>query len=123
MTAKEYLNQARHLDALIHCRLREIDYWRDLSSNVSSSSFEEHYNSNRSTEAPFAKCIEKIDEIQHDVADKAIDNMNSRDEQLVLRYRYLEGFSWEEIAQMLCVSVRTVHRIHGSALQNFLVPD
>ena len=136
MTAKEYLNQAKHLDELIHCRLREIDYWRDLSSNVSSSSFEEHYNSNRSTEAPFAKCIEKIDEIQHDVADKvsylvkikgeintAIDNMNSRDEQLVLRYRYLEGFSWEEIAQMLCVSVRTVHRIHGSALQNFLVPD
>lgn len=53
MTAKEYLNQARHLDELIHCRLREIDYWRDLSSNVSSSSFEEHYNSNRSTEAPF----------------------------------------------------------------------
>ena len=53
----------------------------------------------------------------------AIDNMNNRDEQLVLRYRYLEGFSWEEIAQMLYVSVRTVHRIHGSALQNFLVPD
>lgn len=25
MTAKEYLNQARHLDALINCRLREID--------------------------------------------------------------------------------------------------
>ena len=28
MTAKEYLNQARHLDALINCRLREIDYLR-----------------------------------------------------------------------------------------------
>ena len=26
MTAKEYLYQARHLDALINCRLREIDY-------------------------------------------------------------------------------------------------
>ncbi len=39
MTAKEYLNQARHLDALIHCRLREIDYWRDLSSSVSGSQF------------------------------------------------------------------------------------
>lgn len=30
MTAKEYLNQARHLDALINCRLREIDY-QDMS--------------------------------------------------------------------------------------------
>lgn len=44
MTAKEYLNQARHLDALINCRLREIDYWRDLSSSVSGSNFEPHYN-------------------------------------------------------------------------------
>ena len=43
MTAKEYLNQARHLDALINCRLREIDYWRDLSSSVSGSNFEPHY--------------------------------------------------------------------------------
>ena len=88
MTAKEYLNQARHLDALINCRLREIDYWRDLSSSVSGSNFEPHYNP-----------------------------------KLVLRYRYLDNCSWEEISRMLNVSLRTVHRIHGSALQNFSVPD
>ena len=64
MTAKEYLNQARHLDALIHCRLREIDYWRDLSISVSSSGYEEHHNPNRPTDAPFVRCLEKIDEIQ-----------------------------------------------------------
>lgn len=33
MTAKEYLKQARHLDAMIHCRLREIDYWKALSES------------------------------------------------------------------------------------------
>ena len=64
MTAKEYLNQARHLDALINCRLREIDYWRDLSSSVSGSNFEPHYNPNKPTEAPFVRCLEKIDAIQ-----------------------------------------------------------
>ena len=31
--------------------------------------------------------------------------------------------SWEEISRMLNVSLRTVHRIHGSALQNFSVPN
>ena len=61
MTAKEYLNQARHLDALINCRLREINYWRDLSSSVSGSNFEQHYNPNKPTEAPFVRCLEKID--------------------------------------------------------------
>lgn len=96
MTAKEYLNQARHLDALINCRLREIDYWRDLSSSVSGSNFEPHYNPNKPTEAPFVRCLEKIDAIQKDVAEKvaylvclketinaAIDSLASREEQLV----------------------------------------
>ena len=136
MTAKEYLNQARHLDALIHCRLREIDYWRDLSSSVSGSSFEEHHNPNRPTEAPFVRCLEKIDEIQHSVEEKvayliclkeeinkAIDKLDSRDEQLLLRYRYLDNCTWEEIAAMLNVSIRSVHRIHGMALQHFSVPN
>ena len=134
MAAKEYLNQARHLDALINCRLREIDYWRDLSSSVSDSNFEPHYNPNKPTEAPFVRCLEKIDAIQMDVAEKvtylvclretineAIDRLTSREEQLVLRY--LDNCSWEEIARMLNVSLRTVHRIHGAALQNFSVPD
>lgn len=136
MTAKEYLNQARHLDALIHCRLREIDYWRDLSSSVSGSGFEEHHNPHRPTEAPFVRCLEKIDEIQHSVEekvayliclkeeiDKAIDKLDNRDEQLLLRYRYLDNCTWEEIAAMLNVSIRSVHRIHGMALQHFSIPN
>ena len=136
MTAKEYLNQARHLDALINCRLREIDYWRELSSSVSGSNFEPHYNPNKPTEVPFVRCLEKIDTIQRDVAEKiaylvrlkgeintAIDALEMRDEQLVLRYRYLDDCTWEEISRMLNVSLRTVHRIHGSALQHFSVPE
>ena len=136
MTAKEYLNQARHLDALINCRLREIDYWRDLSNSVSGSNFEPHYNPNKPTEVPFVRCLEKIDTIQRDVAEKiaylvrlkgeintAIDALEMRDEQLVLRYRYLDDCTWEEISRMLNVSLRTVHRIHGSALQHFSAPE
>ena len=131
------LNQARHLDALINCRLREIDYWRDLSSSVSGTRFDGMPHSpNRPTEAPFVRCLEKIDEIQRSVEEKitylvrlkeeintAIDKLENRDEQLVLRYRYLDDCTWEEISRMLNVSLRTVHRIHGSALQNFSVPD
>src|SRR5699024_8781429 len=132
----EYLNQARHLDALINCRLREIDYWRVLSSIVSGSNFEPHYNANKPTEAPFVRCLEKIDAIKRDETDKVayvviiketinaeMDRLASREEQLVLRYRYLYNCSWEEISRMLNVSLRTVHRIHGSALQNFSVPN
>ena len=136
MTAKEYLNQARHLDALINCRLREIDYWRDLSSGISGSNFHPHYNPNKPTEAPFVRCIEKIDAIQRDVEEKVaqlialreqinsrIDRLENHEEQLVLRYRYMDNFTWEEIERMMNVSERTVFRIHGNALAKFSVPD
>ena len=137
MTAKEYLNQARHLDALINCRLREIDYWKELSGSVSGMRFDGMPHSpNRPTEAPFVRCLEKIDEIQRDVAQKvellvairdkintAIDKLADRDEQMVLRYRYLDNLSWTEISMMMNVSERTVYRIHGTALQNFSVPN
>lgn len=137
MTAKEYLKQARHLDAMIHCRLREIDYWKDLSTSVSCGGNDGMpRNPNRPTDAPFARCLEKIDEIQRDIEKKVAvlidlrDEINSRinllpdhDEQLVLRYRYIDNCTWEEIAGIINVSVRTIHRIHGSALQHFSVPD
>lgn len=137
MTAKEYLNQARHLDALINSRLREIDCWRDLSSSISGMKFDGMPHSpNRPTEAPFVRCMEKIDEIQRNVEEKVahlirlrdeintrIDMLESCEEQTLLRYRYIDGFTWEEIARMLNVSLRTVHRIHGSALQKFIVTD
>lgn len=137
MTAKEYLKQAHHLDAMIHCRLREIDYWKDLSSGISGMNFDGMpHNPNRPTEASFVKCIEKIDEIQQDIEkkgsiliglrneiNKRINLLSDHDEQLVLRYRYIDNCTWDEIAGFINVSLRTVHRIHGSALQHFSVPN
>jgi len=137
MTAKEYLNQARHLDALINCRLREIDYWRNLSSSVSGMKFDGMPHSpNRPTEAPFVRCLEKIDEIQRSVEEKVaylislrdeinarIDMLDNHEEQVLLRYRYIDGFTWEEIESMMNVSERTAFRIHGNALAHFPVPD
>ncbi len=136
MTAKEYLNQARHLDALINCRLREIDYWKELSSSVSGMRFDGMPHSpNRPTEAPFVRCLEKIDEIQRSVEEKVaylislrdeinarIDMLENHEEQVLLRYRYIDRFTWEEIESMMNVSERTAFRIHGNALAHFSVP-
>jgi DNA-directed RNA polymerase specialized sigma subunit len=52
-----------------------------------------------------------------------IDMLDNHEEQALLCYRYIDGCTWEEIGHMLNVSLRTVHRIHGSALQNFSVPN
>lgn len=137
MTAKEYLDQARHLEVLINCRLREIDYWKNLSSSVSGMRFDGMPHSpNRPTEAPFVRCLEKIDEIQRSVEEKVaqlislrdeinarIDMLDSHEEQVLLRYRYIDGCTWEEIERMMNVSERTAFRIHGRALAHFSVPN
>ncbi|WP_298031055.1 sigma factor-like helix-turn-helix DNA-binding protein [uncultured Dysosmobacter sp.] len=137
MTAKEYLSQARRLDEIINCRLRELEYWRHLAGSISGTRYDGMPHSpNRPTEAPFARCLDKIDEIERDIdrridelvdlrdtINRAIDTMDNADERTLLRCRYLENSSWSEIGGRLHVSNRTVHRIHSSALANFSVPD
>ena len=71
MTPKQYLNQAKHLDALIHARLREIDYWREMSTSVSGMRYDGMpRNPNTPSDAHFVTCLHKIDEIQADVEKK-----------------------------------------------------
>ena len=67
MTAKEYLSQAKQMDGNINKLLKDRDYWRDLSKKVTGSNFEEHFNSNRTSEAPFVRCLERIDEIERGI--------------------------------------------------------
>ena len=49
---------------------------------------------------------------------KAIDKLDNRNEQLLLRYRYLDNCTWEEIAAMLNVSIRSVHRISQGGIHD-----
>lgn len=136
MTAKEYLRQAYRLNELIDSRITELERLRDYSTRLASSSFEgERVSKSRSTEAPFARIIEKIVDLEkvinRDITrymdlktemNTAIDRVSNVDERLLLRYRYLNNYSWDDIAQLLNVSGRTVHRIHSSALYDFSVP-
>jgi len=135
MTAIEYLSQARRLDDIINCRLRELEYWREMSCRISGGSLEQRCNPNRPAKAPFERCLYMIDEIERDIdkkvkalaelrsnINKAVDNMENQDERILLRCRYLENRSWTEISGLLNVSKRTVHRIHRSAVKNFSVP-
>ena len=93
MTAKEYLMQAYRLNEMIDSDTEELEHLRELSGRISGSNFGERVQCSRNTEP------------------------------LLLTYRYFNNCTWEEIAERLHVSNRTVHRIHASALKNFSVPD
>lgn len=49
--------------------------------------------------------------------EKAIDCLPTK-ERCLMRYRYIEGYSWNKICNIMNYSYRTVHRIHNDALKN-----
>ena len=138
MTAKEYLKQAYLLDKQIQVEVKELEQLREMRGTIQGCSYGEKIgtNPNRNLEAPFIKTIEKIWEYEQKInqkidrlvdvkaaIDAAIEKMDSADERLLLKYRYLKNERWEDISYELNVSYRTVHRIHASALNNFSVPE
>lgn len=136
MTAKEYLKQAYRLDQRIASHMAEQKHLWDLSTRVQGSNFGERVSGTRNTEASFTRIIDKIADMQERInaeidtlvdlkaeLNAAIGRMSDVDERLLLRYYYIDNARWDEIAKALNVSIRTVHRIHASALQNFVVPD
>ena len=136
MTSKEYLRQAYRLDHRINSDISEMDRLRLMACSVSSPGFEERYNPNRATEAPFVRSLEKVWELRQKIDDEidrfidlkeqmreAIAKVTDVDEQMVLRYRYLHNKTWEEIGNELHADRTTVYRWHGMALKHFKVPD
>ncbi len=136
MTAKEYLQQAYRLNELIDSDAQELERLRALAGKVGGSNFGERVQTSRNADPSFVKYLGDIIEMEEKLQKElyellmlkkqmlsALEKMNNRDERLLLTYRYMDNVSWEEIAGNLSVSMRTVHRIHSSALQNFQVPE
>ena len=135
MTAKEYLNRAQNIKRLIDCRQREIEYWQDIARSISASNFEPHYNATRSTSASYERAVEKVDEIQRSIDDKiielvatlsevngCIDQLDREEEQILLRCRYVDNLSWQEIGELMQLSKSSLFRIHDSALKKIRIP-
>ena len=136
MTSKEYLNQAYRLEQRIRLHKERLDELRDLAGSPGSPGFEEHYNPNRPTEAPFIKTLYKIMDLEEKVEGElqllltlqeevreTIDQVPDMDERLVLTYRYLKNMSWSQIGDELYVDERTVRRWHNRALSHVRIPE
>lgn len=62
-------------------------------------------------------------EVQKEIMD-AIDEMQGGEYlKTLLRYRYLDGKKWEEIACLMSYSYRRVTQLHGKALNIFKIPE
>ena len=136
MTPKEYLKQAYRLDQRINSDIAELGRLREMSTSISSPSLGEKVQTNRNTDAPFVKCLERIYSLEEKINEEidllvnlkeeirsVIDMVSNTDERMVLRYRYIHNYTWEQIGDVLGADSRTVRRWHGQALGHVILPE
>ena len=136
MTPKEYLKQAYRLDHRINSDIAELGRLREMSTSISSPSLGEKVQTNRNADAPFVKCLERIYSLEEKINEEidllvnlkeeirsVIDMVSNTDERMVLRYRYIHNYTWEQIGDVLGADSRTVRRWHGQALGHVTLPE
>ena len=135
VNAQQYLRQAYRLDELIKSNQEELKNLREQAVTIGAIDYaKEKIQSSPNADAPFSKTVMKIIELEESIQadiDKlfnlkleirtAINDMDDADERLLLRHRYLNFLQWDEICDEMHLSMRSVFRIHMSALKNIKV--
>lgn len=134
MTAKEYLNQAYRLNELIQSHQKELEQLNDIATKITSG-LEERVSSGGISDkvgATVTKIVALQDKIKDEI-DKLVDlkteihtvieQVENKDERLLLRLRYIEYMRWEEISLRMTLSLRYVMKIHTEALGNVKIPE
>ena len=136
MTKKQYLRQGYKIRQEIKI---QRDILNELENNLDNvKSFD--YSKDKLQGGPFQDdtvMIEKINriiEVQEIIREKEtelkrlqanlyleINRLTNTNEKILLQARYILNETWEQIAERLGYSVRQIHRVHSSALENFKI--
>ena len=135
MTAKEYLSQARLLDARINAKIQQVSALNDLATHATATLTGMPRNPSRS-ESRMAEAVVKIidlqNEINHDIDElvdlkreitRRVKSIPNDEYQLLLEKRYLCFMPWEKIAVVMGYSIQHIYRLHDWALREFPVPQ
>lgn len=57
------------------------------------------------------------DEADRRLIENVISSVQDVSERMVLRHRYMDDMSWEQIAEAMNYSIQHIYRIHGTALK------
>ena len=131
MTAKEYLVQYQHIQREIEDidrRMAQVRLKYAAPSAINYSDMPKAHNSNHDLSDYVAKMDELTDYmiskytrlrgIEIDIYMR-VDRMENQQERELLRYRYIDGMTWTQVADAMLTTERNVYFIHGRALQHF----
>lgn len=125
MTAKEFLNRGRELDAEIEQlkRLKRKAYDQATSVTAATDKPPISGGAGRDVFASYAQYATALEEQTAELLDvqrsirEAIEQVPNGRYRRLLTARYIEGMTWEQIACDMAYSFRQVTRMHGSALR------
>lgn len=137
MTVQEFLNQGRILYKKIESLKVQLRYLHELADSTNSRPFDEPVvHKQRSGKAKFEFYIDKIfakeDELNNKInelleiqnkIEELISQLDDPIEILILRERYINCFTWEEIETRTDYSRSYIFKMHQSALSKIKLVD
>ena len=134
MTAKEFLRQVRFVDRMIDSKLRQVERLRDEAGRTTLllSDMPRGGGSRSHLEDVITKIVDLENEINRDIdrlvdlktaARTAINAIQEPEYRLILELRYLCYKTWPEIAETMGYCESNIYRLHGFALNSFVVPQ
>lgn len=127
MTAKEFLTQAYRIEDRIASLKRQLEAiysprgqtYNNIGGRASEnvSITEQQAIKGSKINDILQSEIARLEQVQIDVHN-SISELVNINEQLVLRYKYIERFSWEVISYKMGYCDKQVKRIHGKALEH-----
>lgn len=133
MNVKQYLNQLYRLDEFIESNQEELERLKEVAVSIKAMNTDKDVvqESSTSTDAKYVDIIAKIDELERLINEELnrfftlkmeirtfINGVKDADERLLLKYKYINFYTWNEIHVKMNMSIRNVHRIHKSALNS-----
>ena len=133
MTAKEFLRRARTVDRRVDEAQERVDR---LRAQLEAGRMSSVTGMPRGGAMDWTETADKLILLEQRVNAKtrefvrwklaAIDAIRAVEEPRlaeVLELYYIDGMTWEQVAQRMGVDVRTVYRLHGRALLMVRVPE
>ena len=127
MLPKEYLQQYKVLDCYINSQVEELEKWKSLATKVTPTYSDMPRGSGGADRIQSA--VEKICEIHHRLDEsidrfvnlrsdiqRKIDAIDDQSLRMILKYRYIDGTTFEQIGLNMNYSYVHICRLHTQAL-------
>jgi len=129
MNAKEYLSQVFRLDRKINNKLRHTVSLREMATRGTGSIHAQRV-SGTDKHSVMENAVTRLVDLEHEIntdIDKLvalklelavfISQVDNQVCKMLLELRYLEGSTWEEVAEQIGYDLRSVYWLHGKTLQ------